>query len=121
MWEEGVHKNDLPTDLLQLLVRIHLEVTLVPISICHQGLVQTLCLHFTVQEKMSCEDPGVGWASFAHAWHMRLALEDSWSQSHSEGFPEEVPRCWLLSQQDGPGRAGFTLPPRVQPTQVVPT
>ena len=59
MWEEGVHKNDLPTDLLQSLVRIHLEVTLVPISICHQGLAQTLCLHFIVQ-KMSCEAPGGG-------------------------------------------------------------
>ena len=57
MWEEGVHKNDLPTDLLQSLVRIHLEVTLVPISICHQGLAQTLCLYFIVQ-KMSCEAPG---------------------------------------------------------------
>lgn len=57
MWEEGIHKNDLPTDLLQSLVRTHLEVTLVLICICYQGLAQTLS---TVQEKMSCEDPGWG-------------------------------------------------------------
>ena len=93
---------------------------LAPISICHQGLAQTLSpLHSPGIDEL--QGPWVGWASFAHAWPVRLALEDPWSQSHSEGFPEERPCSWLLSQHDGPGRAGLTLPPHVQPTQVIPT